>query len=149
MILNISIQLDDVVKLASNENPLGPSVSLDEIKSSIDAERYPDTTGLALRRALASQLTVSPGNVMCGNGSDELMTMLAQAFLNPDKSIVTADCTFSVYEFVASTCGAKTIKVPLQDNSYDLGAILDAIDETTSLVFIANPNNPTGTLFSQ
>ncbi len=141
-------QLNQVVKLASNENPLGPSVVLDEIKESIDAERYPDTTGLALRQALASQLTISPDNIVCGNGSDELMTMLSQVFLNSTKSIVTADCTFSVYEFVASTCGAKTIKVPLQDNTYDLGAILDAVDDTTSLVFIANPNNPTGTLCS-
>lgn len=146
--IKASYGLDKIVKLASNENPFGPAVSLAEIAQSIDVDRYPDPDSKALKKRLAETYNLTSDHILCGNGSDELMQILALAFLDKSSNIITADLTFSEYEFVATLMGAKTIKVPVKDNSYDLDGLLSAITTDSKLIFIANPNNPTGTLLS-
>ncbi len=136
------------IKLASNENPLGPSPkALAAIKEALgEIHRYPDGNGLYLKQALATKLGVKPENIILGNGSDELIEIICRTFLNPGEHVVSADCTFVEYELVAKSFGAKMVTAPLKDFTYDLEAMLARMDDKTKLVFIANPNNPTGTI---
>ncbi len=136
------------IKLASNENPLGPSPkALNAIKEALgEVHRYPDGGGFYLKQALAPKLGVKLENIVLGNGSDELIEIICRTFLNPGEQVISADCTFVEYELVAKSFGAKMLKVPLKGFTYDLEAILAEVDDNTKLVFIANPNNPTGTM---
>lgn len=143
--------IKDVIKLASNENPLGPSpdavLALREAVERIHF--YPDGTCYYLKEALAEKLGLTPDNLIIGNGTDEILKLLAEAFVNPGEEIVVADPTFSEYEFAAQVMGGVAVKVPCRDFRHDLTAMAEAITLRTRLVFICNPNNPTGTIVEQ
>lgn len=143
--------IKDVIKLASNENPLGPSP--DAVRAIQEAaERvylYPDGNCYYLKNALAEKHGVSPENIIVGNGTDEIIKMLAEAYLNPGDEIVVADPTFSEYEFAALVMAGRAVKVPCRSFRHDLKAMAAAITPKTRLVFICNPNNPTGTIVGQ
>jgi histidinol-phosphate aminotransferase len=135
-----------IVKLASNENPLGPSPkAIAAMRDALeDAHLYPEGGGLYLRAALADRLGLEAENIILGNGSNEVIEFLGHAFLNRGADVVTSAHAFICYKLVAMLFGARTIEAPTPDFQPDLDAILDAITPKTRLVFIANPNNPTG-----
>ncbi|CAN5582559.1 histidinol-phosphate transaminase [soil metagenome] len=142
---------DQIIKLASNENPLGPSprVRAAMQEALTDANLYPDGGGFYLRAALSEQLQVSPANLVLGNGSNEIIEFIGHAFLGPETEMVTSENAFIAYRLIASLFGAKTIAVPDCEYCFDLDALQRAITPRTRVVFIANPNNPTGTLVRQ
>lgn len=141
------LKLKEVIKLASNENPLGPSPKARAaIMNSLSLiNRYPDSNGFYLKRKLASLLKVSCDNIVLGNGSDELIDIIIKTFVEDDENILTADITFLEYEIISRILNRKVKKVPLRDFRYDLKAMRERIDKKTKLIFVANPNNPTGT----
>ncbi len=138
---------DDIIKLASNENALGPSPRASAAIKAFAQEvhEYPDGGTFRLREALAQHLDVDPEMVLPGNGSNELIELLGHVFLAPGRNIVMADHAFIVYRLIAACFGADVRSVPMQAFTHDLDAMGDAIDTDTRLVFVANPNNPTGT----
>jgi histidinol-phosphate aminotransferase len=142
---------DEIIKLASNENPLGPSPkALAAMQAALQsANLYPDGGGFYLREALSAKLGVARDHIILGAGSNEIIEFFGHAFLDRDDEIVTSEHAFVVYKLVAAVFGARTIEVPSPDLHHDLDGILAAITRKTRLVFIANPNNPTGTLLSQ
>ncbi|HMP73317.1 MAG TPA: histidinol-phosphate transaminase [Kiritimatiellia bacterium] len=142
--------VEEMVKLASNENSLGPSPKAVAAMRAAAEEMhiYPDGDAFYLRQALAKRLGVGPGRLAFGHGSNELIALLGQAFLNEGSSIVISQYAFVVYELVASLHRAKVIRVPARDFGHDLVAMRAAIEPSTKLVFVANPNNPTGTMVS-
>ncbi|MEW5769713.1 MAG: histidinol-phosphate transaminase [Pseudomonadota bacterium] len=137
-----------IVKLASNENPLGASPrALAAIENVLmDLARYPDGGGFDLKAALSRHLGVAAGRIVLGNGSNDVLEMAARAFLAPGGSAVYSQYAFAVYPLAVQAAGARGIEVPARDFGHDLEAMLAAIEADTRLVFIANPNNPTGTL---
>jgi len=139
------------LKLASNENPLGPSPKgLEALAAAASTVHiYPDGAATALREALAAELQVPAGQILLGNGSDEVLTLIAAAYVRPGDNVVTADITFSEYHFAARLFGASVKKTPLKDGAYDLDAVAAAVDGKTKIVFLCNPNNPTGSHFGQ
>jgi len=142
--------LSDVIKLASNENPLGPSPKAVEVlrETASHVEIYPEGSAPALRSAVAKHVGVPEEYLVFGNGSDEILHMLALAFLQPGDQSVQGDPSFAMYEIYAMQSNAEVIKVPLKNFTHDLSAMADAITSKTRIVFVANPNNPTGTLVS-
>jgi histidinol-phosphate aminotransferase len=114
-------------------------------KNLSNINRYPDSQGFYLKRKLAKYFHVEPSNIVLGNGSDELIDIIIKTFVEEDQSIITADITFLEYEIISKVNGRKIIGVPLKYFKYDLEAMKNKIDKNTKLVFIANPNNPTGT----
>lgn len=145
------LKLKDVVKLASNENPFGPSPkALEALKKALKGiNRYPDSHGFYLKRKLARQHNLKPEQFILGNGSDELIDTVIKTFVEEDEQIITAETTFLEYEIIASVYGRRVVKVPLQYFSYDLDGIRKKITRKTKLIFIANPNNPTGTYVNE
>ncbi|MFA4843067.1 MAG: aminotransferase class I/II-fold pyridoxal phosphate-dependent enzyme, partial [Candidatus Omnitrophota bacterium] len=139
--------LKEVIKLASNENPLGASPkALEAIRKNLKLiNRYPDAQGYYLKKKLAKTLGIQPGNIVLGNGSDELIDIIIKTFVEEDGNIITADNTFLEYKIISQVNGRKVMTVPLRYFKYDLEAIRKKIDEETRVVFISNPNNPTGT----
>lgn len=139
--------LKEVIKLASNENPLGPSLkAVKAIKKNISLlNRYPDSQCFYLKRKIAKYLNLDSGSIVLGNGSDELIDVIIKTFVEDDENIITADTTFLEYEIIASVNAKQLVKVPLKYFKYDLAEIKKKINRKTKLVFIANPNNPTGT----
>ncbi|WP_455383342.1 histidinol-phosphate transaminase [Salinispira pacifica] len=135
------------VKLASNENPFGPSPLAVETlrRDASSVHLYPDQHAHRLREKLARIYSVDPDQILVGNGSDELMAMLAGTYLQHGGTTVTAANTFSTYEFATLLYGGHIRTVPLLDGRFDLEATLGAVDDATDIVFICNPNNPTGT----
>ncbi len=140
-----------IVKLASNENPLGPAPkAIQAMRAAAeDAHLYPDGGGFYLCKAIAAKLDLALENVILGNGSNEVIEFLGHAFLDLDDDVVTSQYAFIVYKLIATSFGARTIETPSPDFQQDLEAMLDAITPKTRIVFIPNPNNPTGTLISQ
>lgn len=140
------LRLENVIKLASNENPLGPSQRVLEAIAAAakDVNRYPDGGCFYLREALSDKLKVSGDNIVFGNGSDEVILLALHAFVNPGDEVVIASPTFLVYNIASMIKGAEIRTIPMKDYRYDLGGMLDAINEKTRVVFIANPDNPTG-----
>ncbi len=140
-------KLKKVIKLASNENPLGASpAAIKAIKKILpDINRYPDSQGYYLKKRLAKYLNLQAANFVLGNGSDELIDIIIKTFVEVDENIVTADTTFLEYEIISQANGRKIIKAPLRYFKYDLEAIKKKIDKKTKVIFISNPNNPTGT----
>lgn len=140
-----------IVKLASNENPLGPSPkAMEAMCNALEkAHLYPDGGGFCLCDAVATKLGLAPENVILGNGSNEVLEFLGHAFLNPGDDVVTSQYAFVVYKLIATSFGARTIEVPSRDYQQDLDGMLAAITRKTRLIFVPNPNNPTGTLISQ
>ena len=141
----------EIIKLASNENPLGPSPAARQAMiDTIDrAHFYPDGGGYYLREAVAEQLDLSMANVILGNGSNEIIEFLGHAYLQPGDEVVVAKHSFVVYRLMAQLFGAKVVDVPDPGFIADLDGMLAAITPRTKEVFIANPNNPTGTMVFQ
>jgi len=139
--------LKEVVKLASNENPLGVSPkAINAMKKClIGVNRYPDAQGFYLKKRLAKYFNLSADNFVLGNGSDELIDVVIKTFCEADENIVTSDTTFLEYEIIAQVNDRKVKKAALSYFKYDLRGILGLVDKKTKLIFIANPNNPTGT----
>ncbi|GEK30753.1 histidinol-phosphate aminotransferase [Kurthia zopfii] len=138
--------LDEIVKLASNENPLGcsPKVTAYLQESAHNFALYPDGYGTDMRNAVANHLNVNPNQLIFGNGSDELISIVTRALLQPGVNTVMATPTFSQYKLNAVIEGAEVREVPLKNRLHDLDAMYDAIDAHTAVVWICSPNNPTG-----
>ena len=136
------------IKLASNENPLGPSPKALAVLEDAAAilHRYPDGGAYRLRAALADRYKLTSDHVILGNGSDEILGLLARAFLSPGDEAVMADQTFVIYKMEVTAAHGKPVIVPLKQWHHDLQAMADAITARTRLIFICNPNNPTGTM---
>jgi len=146
--LERELGIPHAIKLASNENPLGPSpkalMALSEIGPTL--HRYPDGGGTRLRAALADRYKLNADQVILGNGSDEILGLLARTFLSPGDEAVMADLTFVIYKMEVTAAHGKPIIVPLKSWQHDLPAMADAVTHKTRLIFICNPNNPTGTI---
>lgn len=140
-----------IIKLASNENPLGPSPkALAALRGALgSANLYPDGGGYYLREALAAKLGLTRDHIILGSGSNEIIEFLGHAFLNRGDDVITSEHAFIAYKLVAAVFGAHTIEVPSPDLRHDLEGMIAAITPKTRLIFIANPNNPTGTLAGQ
>lgn len=143
--------LESVVKLASNENPLGCSTKAKEaiIKALDDTALYPDGNATSLRRALSKHLKIKESQLLFGAGSDEIIGMIAQVFLSPGEELLTSNQSFPRYDSAAHLMGGSIIKVPLNNYTYDLKTMATYINKKTKLIILANPNNPTGTYFTQ
>lgn len=142
------LNITGVVKLASNENPLGPSAkALEAInRYSKDISLYPDQNCFELTASLAKRLEMAPENIVIGNGSDEVMLLIAIAYISAGDEVILSQNTFSTYETVSSFMEASIKKVNLNNFTYDLKAMAKAISAKTKLIWICNPNNPTGTM---
>lgn len=147
----LGLDPSQIVKVASNENPLGPSPKAKAaMRAAIEeAHIYPDGGGFRLRTAIADSLGMSMRNVVIGNGSNEIIELLCHTFLNRQTELIAAEHAFVVYKLMATLFGAGYVEVPDPGFIHDLDAMADAITEKTRLVFIANPNNPTGTMVDQ
>lgn len=135
------------IKLSSNENPFGPSRHVSALMPSLvgDLARYPDSSGIALRRAIAGRHGMEIANVLLGNGSDEVLTLIAATYLDPDDAVVVARHTFSQYRFAATLFAARTHVAGMPALQPDLGAFRAAVTEhRPRIVFVCSPNNPTG-----
>jgi histidinol-phosphate aminotransferase len=147
--LERELGIRDSIKLASNENPLGPSpravVAIREALANL--HRYPDGSAFYLTRRLAERHGVTPEEIVVGNGSNEIIELAARTFLRPRDEAVMADQAFVIYRTVTQAVGATPHVVPLRNFTHDLEAIAEAVTPRTRLVFLANPNNPTGTIF--
>jgi len=136
------------IKLASNENPLGPSPkAMAAVKKAIEGlNRYPDGNGFFLSQALAKKYDVGLSNIILGNGSNELIELLVRTFLQPGDEAVSADPSFVVYTMITQAAGGTNVVVPCKDMRHDLDSMAARITPKTKIAFIANPNNPTGTM---
>jgi len=136
-----------IVKLASNENPRAPSARVREavVRALDELTRYPDGNGFELKAALSRRLGVAPEQIVIGNGSNDVLEMVAQGFLRPGDHAVYAEHAFAVYPLATQARGARGIVVPARDFGHDLEAMRGAITPQTRVIFVANPNNPTGT----
>ena len=140
----------NAVKLSSNENPFGPSDKAKDAfqRSMHTLHRYPNTDHAALRQAIAEAHDLDPARIICGAGSDEVITFLCQAYAGPKDEVVFTEHGFLMYRISTLAVGATPIEVPERERTADVDAILAACNRRTKLVFIANPNNPTGTMIS-
>src|SRR6266478_6259090 len=147
----LGVDPSTIIKLASNENPLGCSPkALQAMRATLEnAHLYPDSSGFYLRKAIAARLSVAPENVILGNGSNEVIELVGHAFLNSGDDVITCQYAFIVYKLLATAFSVRTIETPSPDYQKNLDATLEAITPKTRLIFIPNPNNPTGTLVSQ
>jgi histidinol-phosphate aminotransferase len=136
-----------IIKLASNENPLGIPESAKEAmqKAMADIGRYPDGNGFELKAAVTAKYGVPQEWITLGNGSNDILELAAHAFVQPGQSVVYAQYSFAVYPLATQAVGARAIEVPAKNFGHDLAAMTKAIAADTRLIFIANPNNPTGT----
>lgn len=144
--------LGDVVKLASNENPLGPSpLAREAVAAALSRLHfYPDGGGFYLKRKLAARYDLDPAEIVLGNGSNELLELLVRTFMVPGTNAVSSAAAFIIYKLVTLGCGHEFRESPLTaDLAFDLEAMAELVDEDTRIVFLANPNNPTGTWFSR
>lgn len=139
--------LKKIIKLASNENAIGPSPkALEAVRKNLrELNRYPDSDGFLLKKKLASRLGVKESMITLGNGSDEIILLALRAFLNDGEEVVVAYPTFLIYDVASRAAGAKVVEVPLKNFRYDLIRMKEAITPKTKIIFIANPDNPTGT----
>ena len=137
-----------IVKLASNENPLGigPRTRAAIERALGDIARYPDGNGFELKQALSARYGVDMGAIVLGNGSNDVLELVALAFLGPGRAAVMSQHAFAVYPLATQARGARAIVVPAKQYGHDLEAMVRAIDDETYVVWVANPNNPTGTL---
>jgi histidinol-phosphate aminotransferase len=139
-----------IVKLASNENPLGPSPkAVNAMHDSLSAlNRYPNPAAIGLRSALAKRFDVKVDHVIAGHGSEGIMSLIMRTFMLDDEEALTSEGTFIGFKVLAQSRGIKLRMVPLKDYRFDLTAIADNINEKTKIIYLANPNNPTGTIFT-
>lgn len=138
----------DIIKLASNENPLGPSpLAVQAIaENATQVHLYPDGNAYYLKTDLAAHLGVSAEHLILGNGSNDVLQLVGEAYLAPGDEVIYAAGAFIVYHLVTKICGATAIVVPMENHTHHLSAMAAAITEKTKVIFIANPNNPTGTM---
>jgi histidinol-phosphate aminotransferase len=141
----------DSIKLASNENPLGPSPrALQALARSIaGVHRYPDSAGFELTRALGRRLGLEPSHIILGNGSDDIIGMLATAFLRPGDDVVMPQPSFQMYEIVTLAAAARPVMVPLRALRTDLDAMAERVTARTRMIFVNTPHNPTGSLVTR
>ena len=139
--------LKSVIKLASNENPLGPSPkAIQALKKGIkDIFLYPEGSGILLKQKIAKKADLEPFNVILGDGSDELIEIIGKTFLSPGDEIIVSEGAFIRYKMAGELMEARIITVPMNNYTHDLAAMKKAVTARTKIVFIANPNNPTGT----
>ena len=140
--------LENVYKLASNENIFGPCRQVkDFMKNSAaeDVNYYPDSDCREIRGKIASVFGILPENVILGNGTDQIIEMICDCFVNKDENVVIADPTFLIYEKAALKCGGSVIKIPLKDFRQDIPKMADSVNANTRILFLTNPHNPTGT----
>jgi histidinol-phosphate aminotransferase len=144
----LGMPAETIIKLASNENPLGPSrKALAAMRKAItQVHLYPDGNSFYLKQKLAEKLGVSPTNLILGSGSNEVLELIGHALLCPETEVVVSEFCFAVYPIVTALFGARLVVVPARDHGHDLPAMLHAITPNTRVVFVANPNNPTGTV---
>ena len=142
----LGLKPDNIIKLASNENPLGPSPkALAAVKGALDELcRYPDGNGFDLKQALSARYGVAPAQITLGNGSNDVLEVITRCFADASSEVVFSQYAFAVYPLVTQAIGAKGVSVPARDYGHDLDAMVEAITDRTALVFVANPNNPTG-----
>ncbi|MBM3824653.1 MAG: histidinol-phosphate transaminase [Verrucomicrobia bacterium] len=140
-----------ILKLASNENPLGPSPkAMDAVRQAVPSlHLYPDGSSFRLKKALAAKFGVEPENLLLGNGSNEILELSAHIVLQPDQEVVVSQYCFAVYPIVTHMFGGKLVTVPARQFGHDVPAMLKAVTPNTRLMFVANPNNPTGTLIER
>ena len=143
--------VENVVKLSSNENPFGPSEAAKEAfrKAGFDLHRYPSTGHERLREAIGEVHGLDADRVICGVGSDEILSLLCQAYAGPGDEVIHTEHGFAIYKISAQANGATPVEVPERERVTDVDAILAACTKKTKLVFIANPNNPTGTMIGE
>lgn len=149
--LQRELGLTRISKLASNENPLGTSAKvLAAVQSALsDMARYPDGAAYEAKAAIARFLQVKSSQVALGNGSNELLELVARVFAGPEDEVVYSQYGFAVYPISAQVVGAKGVEVPAKGWAHDLPAMLAAVTSKTKIIYIANPNNPTGTVFGK
>ncbi len=142
----LGLDPSSIIKLASNENPLGPSpLAIEAMRSHLgDVRLYPDSDSYELRQAIAKYLNVEGNQVIVGRGSDEIMHFIAVAYLEEGDEVIMGNPPFSMYEISTLTMGATPVKIPLKNYAHDLQAMADAITDKTKIIYIANPHNPTG-----
>ena len=147
----MGLHVEDIVKLASNENPLGISPKAEEAiqEALLDVARYPDGNCFELREAVSKKFSVAPNSIVFGNGSNDILELIARAYLTKGSEAVYSQHAFAVYPLVTQATGATGVVVPAKNYSHDLSAMLAAITDQTRIVFVANPNNPTGTLLGK
>lgn len=140
--------LRDVIKLASNENPLGPSPkAVEALREALsEIARYPDGQSYYLRQALAAHLGVEPDQVVVGNGADGVIVQICMAYIDDGDEVVVGQSSFPVYDLYTHVMRGRLIKVPLVEYRLDLEGMARAVTERTKVVFVCNPNNPTGTI---
>src|SRR6266487_864021 len=138
----------DIIKLASNENPLGPSpaalAAMQKVLAHLNL--YPDGNAFYLKQKLAEKLNLPPANLVLGNGSNEIIEFVGHAYMAPGVDVIVSQYCFAVYPLVAKLFGASLVTVPAKQYAHDLSAMFRAITRKTRAVFVANPNNPTGTI---
>jgi len=142
--------LEGVIKMASNENPLGPSPRAQEayMNAVKDLNLYPDGNCFYLKQKLAEKFGRLPDSFMVGNGSDELLRLITEAFVGPGDEVIYGDPSFSEYEFMTCIMGGRVKPIPLRDFTYDLQAMKAAVTDKTKIIYVCNPNNPTGTIIT-
>ncbi len=147
----LGLRPEEIVKLASNENPLGVSPKAEAAMQAalLDVARYPDGNSFVLRDAVCAKFGVTLGQLVFGNGSNDILELAARTFLVADAEAIYSQHAFAVYALVTQAVGATGVVVPAKDFGHDLGAMLAAITPKTRIIFIANPNNPTGTLLGK
>jgi histidinol-phosphate aminotransferase len=145
-----NLKMDEIIKLASNENPNGLSLkAVAAIEQTLkDGTRYPDSNGFNLKQKLATKFQIKPEMITLGAGSNEILDFIARVFLNDKSSAVFAQYAFAVYQIVADMANAASIVIPALNYAHDLPAMAVAVQANTKVIFLANPNNPTGTQFT-
>lgn len=144
--LERELGIKNIIKLASNENPLGASPkALAVLKNPGDLSRYPDGNGFGLKAALANYHGINMDQITLGNGSNEILELIARAILTPVHEVIFSEHAFAVYPLVTQAIGAKAVVVPAKNRGHDVDGMLSAITGNSRLMFVANPNNPTGT----
>ena len=140
--------ITDIIKLASNENPLGPSpLAMQAISESVtQVHLYPDGNAYYLKEDLAAYLGISAEHLILGNGSNDVLQLVAEAYVAPGDEVIYAAGAFVVYSLVTKLCSATAVVVPMVEHTHDLSAMAAAITDKTKVIFVANPNNPTGTM---
>ena len=143
--------IDDIIKLASNENPLGPSPLAKEAikRAAAKVNLYPDGNAYYFKNELAEHLGVAPNYLIFGNGSNDVLQIVGETYISPGDEVIYSESAFVVYMVVSKICGAKSVVTPRRDYAHDLDAMADAITDATKVIFIANPNNPTGTMVTK
>lgn len=143
--------LSEIIKLASNENPLGCSPKVRQIlnETLLETCLYPDASNYELKKTIANHLNVKMNQIFCGTGSDLLIRVICSTFLNPGDESIMAEVTFNRYDSGTKLMGGKSVLIPMKNNGLDIEKMVDSINEKTRIIWLCNPNNPTGTIFKK